>query len=498
MSAHDTTDSTTSTHLPSTAHMEVDMADLPIDEGKCVKIVHLSGPIRIIMEIDECEKLKLGTTEQFLPLSDDKKFRVVCLSGPIKILLPSEHHDAIQPVAAGGSDHDTELPNAHTLSTSEDKPSVKDFDCNNPDDTLSPLCPYTPANEILLKTAENVQTIKAEIIKYFPATLSCCMVIRFVDPPVFNNTSECVLKLFDRRFSTQQREECEAGAWSPQLEKEYQSFVRCGDAEEYFGYWNAQKENFDDWSVAYVRNSRRWSAAKWEAYLQWMSTSMYEVEKKAYEHMIDLQGEDVPKMFGEVVLDQSAGSLSVDDIDEGNLNQTQDDSTSISSIDPDDNPHIVSIPGLLLQNANGFHLTDLHEHLPYEHWQSTVDSAIAVLHRIQECGILNCDLNTRSFMVDPLTRKIMMIDFGIVSFRGDAESEREWEMLQACEDEEGAVGLVMQGYLKERGGGKIIYKPSERTWRLGWRFRQEAGENEGGTEEEDAYVEKHKDFVFEE
>ncbi|THW89456.1 hypothetical protein D6D18_06936 [Aureobasidium pullulans] len=469
-------------------------------EGKRVKIVHLSGPIRIILETDEPmevetvtrEQLELDGTERASPANNDKDFRVVCPSGPIKIHLPVDQLGAFRTVSSEELCDNNEGQDTLFTPIDKNKPSATEFDCNNPDDTLSPFCPYIPGNEILLKASETGRPIRAKILKYFPATLSCCMVIRFLDPPIFNNTSECVLKLFDRRFSTQQREEREP--WSPELENKYQKFVRCGDAEELFSYWNAEKENFDEWSSAYVRNSRRWSAVKWETYLHWMSTTMYKVEKKAYEHMTDLQGEAVPKMLGEVVLDQAPVVPEGEDDPE----RMEEDSASISSIDPDEHSEVVSISGLLLQHIEGFHMTDVHEHLPYEHWQSTVDSAIEVLHRIQACGILNRDINTRSFIVNPLTRKVMMIDYGLVGFREDCEDEQTWDMVQANQDEEGAVGQVMRAMLKSKGdGGKgIVYKPSERAWRLLYRFGSEEGEMEGGTEEEDGYVEKHKDFVF--
>jgi hypothetical protein len=318
------------------------------------------------------------------------------------------------------------------------------------------------------------------------------MVIRFVEPPVFNNTSQCVLKLYDRRFSTQHREDWEAAPWTPELEKEYQDFVECGDAEEFFSYWDAEKERDGEWSAAYVGNHDRWSVAKREAYLQWDATNTYETEKKAYEYMDTLQGEDVPRVFGEVVLDQSAELQS--QIDAG---EAGEDVTESIHGDADIDPQVVNIPGILIQYIDGFHLTDLHEHLPQDCWQSIVDTSIEKLHHIQDCGILNRDVNTRSFMVDPLTHKVMMIDFGIVLFREDSEDDREWEMLQAEEDEEGAVGLLMQTYLKERGGGGIVYKPSEHYWRLKYRYRGMEGEREGGTGEEEEYVKKHKNFVFE-
>jgi tRNA A-37 threonylcarbamoyl transferase component Bud32 len=144
----------------------------------------------------------------------------------------------------------------------------------------------------------------------------------------------------------------------------------------------------------------------------------------------------------------------------------------------------------------GFFLKDLHEHLPMDCWQSIVDTAIEKLTRIEKSGILNRDVNTRSFMVDPLSSKVMMIDFGMVTFREDAEDDAEWERLQAHSAAEEAIGLLMRSFLQERGGGSIIHKPSEKYWRLNYRYRGMEGEREGGTEEEEEYVKKNKDFVF--
>lgn len=306
------------------------------------------------------------------------------------------------------------------------------------------------------------------------------MVIRFVEPAIFNNTSQCVLKLYDRRFSTQHRNDWEAASWTPEVEQQYHDFVDCGDAEEFFSYWDAEKERDDYWTASYVNNRDRWSTAKRETYLQWDSTVTYETEKKAYERMSHLQGEDVPKVFGEVVLDQPSGTKEHNDDEE----------------DDDVDTRIISIPGILIQHIEGFHLTDLHKNLSSEHWQTVVDSAVKVVSNIQDCGILNCDVNTRSFIVDPLSHKVMMIDFGIVCFREDAEGDRHWEELQATRDEQGAVALVMKSYLERDTGISIVNRCTERALRLAWRFNQESGENEGGTQEEDEYVRQNMDVMI--
>ncbi|CAD0099715.1 unnamed protein product [Aureobasidium mustum] len=500
-------------------------SQLSTEASDRVKIVYLSGPIKMILPINERGDTKSPdqyqcylhpeTFASFVDSADATINETVLRRGPTSVEPRVGDCDKVSSTDSPSNKHTT---NSFSPAMEADSSSTKQADCNYPDKTLSPFvsalhpdeehnltkgtssCPYIPGNEILLKNSESDDPIKAVIVKCFPATLSCCMVIRFIEPPVFNHTSECVLKLYDRRFSAQHREDWEAPRWSPELEKEYQDFVECGDAEEFFSYWDAEKERDGDWSAAYVGNHDRWSVAKREAYLQWDATNTYETEKKAYEHMAKLQGEDAPKVFGEVVLGQPAAFQKQSDDGEAGEDEAEsihEDSKSTTSTDADNNPQTVDIPGILIQYIDGFHLTDLHEHLPQHCWQSIVDTAIGKLHHIQECGILNRDVNTRSFMVDPLTHKVMMIDFGIVLFREDFEDDREWEMLQAEEDEEGAVGLLMQTCLKERGGGSITYKPSEHYWRLKYRFRGMEGEREGGTEEEEEYLKKHKAFVFE-
>jgi hypothetical protein len=48
--------------------------------------------------------------------------------------------------------------------------------------------------------------------------------------------------------------------------------------------------------------------------------------------------------------------------------------------------------------------------------------------------------------------KVFMTDFGMCLLRGQAKSDKEFNAWQAEEDEEGAIGLVMQSNLK--GGFK--------------------------------------------
>lgn len=299
------------------------------------------------------------------------------------------------------------------------------------------------------------------------------MVVRFVEPAIFNNTSQCVLKLYDRRFSTQLRDDMGAKPWTPEIEQQYRDFVDCDDAREYFSYWWALNQPSDLVDTYAYLNRKRWSAAKSEAYLQFNCTEMFDEEKKAYELMSDLQGRCVPRILGDVVLDQPYAFKELED---------EEDADEVHE-------SLTTIPGILMQHLDGFfHLTDLHKHLPSEHWQSILDSSVQTINKIQDCGIYNRDVNTRSIMVDPMTHQVRMIDFGMVYFRENFKSDREWEKQQAMRDEESAVGRVMPGYLKRDTGITVYYNQSERARRLAWRFRREEGEHEGGTEEEDEYV----------
>lgn len=51
---------------------------------------------------------------------------------------------------------------------------------------------------------------------------------------------------------------------------------------------------------------------------------------------------------------------------------------------------------------------------------------------------------------------MFMIDFAICTFRREYPDETEWRLSKVMKDEEGAVGVVMQKYLK----GGFVYKRS--------------------------------------
>jgi hypothetical protein len=113
------------------------------EESNRVKIVCLSGPIEIIVPLSPHEEMddlasdnpdscEVGADT----VNDNNNSETVQLSHPVDIKIPVEK--------AGTVDNTRPAPNTHAADmlspTMEEKPStVKQIDCDHPDETVSPL-----------------------------------------------------------------------------------------------------------------------------------------------------------------------------------------------------------------------------------------------------------------------------------------------------------------------------------------------------------------------
>lgn len=71
---------------------------------------------------------------------------------------------------------------------------------------------------------------------------------------------------------------------------------------------------------------------------------------------------------------------------------------------------------------------------------------------------MNKDVKTKNIIMrkEPEGKfKVVMIDFALCHFRREYKSEEDWREFKAYEDEEGAVGYVMQRYLQ---GGFVYHR----------------------------------------
>ncbi|KAJ5939475.1 hypothetical protein N7466_002609 [Penicillium verhagenii] len=290
-------------------------------------------------------------------------------------------------------------------------------------------CPYMVGNviELRLKTSSDGQMIGARIIKIFePFTWSCAMVVRPVCPTTAWG-GDMVLKLFDRRFAMGFRKSEEISPWSLDIEQNYHQFILNGDAAKLVTELTADRG-------LPARDFDVWNSSQEETYLHDFMQGLYETETQVYNTLADLQGSHIPQLFSCVTMPLST--------------PVQNNPLS----------EYIDIPGILLQYVEGFPLTDIATCAPRDSWQSICEDTIRIVNLVGDRGILNEDVKTRSFVVQKCPEnqfQVFMIDFALCDFRQDYPNEIEWEKYKAREDEEGAVGYVMQ---KKLQGGFVYHR----------------------------------------
>ncbi|KAJ5097381.1 hypothetical protein N7456_008102 [Penicillium angulare] len=304
-------------------------------------------------------------------------------------------------------------------------------------------CPYVVGNVVTLqlKTPFDGQRIDARIIKVFePFTLSSVMVVRPACPTT-TWEGDMVLKLFDRRFATEFRQNEEISPWTSEIGQNYHQFILDGDAAKLVAELTTDRE-------LPGRNIDTWNSSQEETYLHDYMQGLYETETQAYRALADMQGDDIPRLFSCVTMPSSPPAQS-------NLPS-----------------EYIDIPGILLQYIEGFPLTDLAICAPRDSWQTICENAIRIVNLVGDRGILNEDVKTRSFVVQSCPENqfhVFMIDFALCDFREDYADEIEWENCKAIQDEEGAIGCVMQKKLQ----GGFVYRRSARYKNLDEKYKRE-------------------------
>jgi serine/threonine protein kinase len=238
-------------------------------------------------------------------------------------------------------------------------------------------------------------------------------------------TDYAVLKLYDRRFATQLRKDNHIGAWSPERESAYTAFVRSGGAEKFL-----KRLRDDD---EFEEPEGGWNDVENEAYLHDLCLDMYNAETSAYQRLEDQQGITVPQLIAQVSLDTRP---------------------------PDANTEafggLFEVKGVLLEYIRGFTLAELDTKAPPDSWQPIVDQAIKIVDILSDQNILNKDVRSSNILAMKDKNyesgyRVVMIDFAQCIFRREDESDLEWGRAKWSQDEEGAIGMVMQSRLKKIG-----------------------------------------------
>lgn len=279
-----------------------------------------------------------------------------------------------------------------------------------------------------------------------PWTLSCGMLVDILTGEETNTSAAmqtAFLKLYDWRFAAQHRDDQGVEQWTEESAAAYTEFVMSGGVEGFLlrlGDKQFRDETEEDWNAGQI-----------EAGLANDMREMYRAETAVYDRLGDVQGKMVPRVIAAVEL-----GIAPADINFNNQQQQH-----------------FQIKGILLEYIPGFSLRDLGTKAPPDSWQGVVDQAVEIARSLGDHDILNRDVRPDNFIVshrgggngqeeeDPGGGfQVFMIDFGQSRVRREDESDFDWGRAKWQQDEEGAVGLVMQHRLRKLG--TISFTPSGR------------------------------------
>lgn len=237
------------------------------------------------------------------------------------------------------------------------------------------------------------------------------------------NTKHLILKLFDWRYATQLRQEYGVGQWTSYNEETYRAFVEKGDAAKFVS--DLEDDNSTD--------DQPWDTARDDALLFDYCRDLHTCEVEAYNLLKDLQGRNIPQFFADVRF---------------NAFSTQDT--------------FFEVRGILLELITGYSLDDLANYAHQSSWQRICDNTIHAINLISDHGVLNEDVKPRNVLIrtheNLLEHEVVIIDFAQCRFRREDQSEAAWKHEKWRQDEEGAIGYVMECRLK----GAFKYRPSYR------------------------------------
>ncbi|QRV83554.1 hypothetical protein RhiJN_11570 [Ceratobasidium sp. AG-Ba] len=282
-----------------------------------------------------------------------------------------------------------------------------------PEENLLP-CPYALGSKFLLQVSPPIGSAYKALVTvqyaYTPFTVSPVMRVsldfivpvpddpdqHFPRPP-----PEMVLRVYDRRFSLLLRERHLVKPPTLRSEALYRQLIASGQAPE-----------ADDISGAITSHGsiKNCPVGLMEHLMTLMVEPYFEDECAAYERLISLQGQDIPIFYG---APKFLDGLSIDDLDP-------------------------PVPGILLEVVPGIPLDTINP--TRTNVDAVIRSAIRIIDRYSELGVLNEDVRLGNFILKP-NDSVVMIDFAQSRLREDHETEEEWRNDKHMADEEGGISF---------------------------------------------------------
>lgn len=192
----------------------------------------------------------------------------------------------------------------------------------------------------------DIGSLDAKVVKQYTRTMSPVMEITYKTNS--GATKKGVLKVFDRRFGNSFRKipapyDCYA-AHTSENESAWSNYVRLGKAPEFFEEIKADHERIGTFPMCpaeyWMEEDDPDRFAKFEGALQYDALWHFKNETAAYERLVEVQGQYIPKLLAHVHV-----SLGSDEIKTAGINT--------------DNSKFFQINGILMEKIEGFSLDKL-------------------------------------------------------------------------------------------------------------------------------------------
>ncbi|KAI1313548.1 hypothetical protein F5Y03DRAFT_405134 [Xylaria venustula] len=296
-----------------------------------------------------------------------------------------------------------------------------------------------------------------QLSEIFPVTLSPAMVVQVHKG---NETYEAVLKLHDRRFGDDWKEnpynDDPPEPQTAQAEVAWQEFVRKGLLAPLLKRFEDKEKMWEDDRVSVIiseegendEGKSEWEkVGEQEGNYYHMVQQRYTKEVRAYDQLRSLQGGCVPRFFTPITLD-------------------------MPSAEPDLDPSCFQVPGLLMERLHGFNLSNLVAEIPDgppELWRDVIQKATNISADINRAGVLDFDDQPRNIVVVRLgdgSYQPYKIDFGEAYPNSDFNDTDDWDDFHCWkrhvyeENSPSAIGCIMVSKVKRLTGiqlDDIIY-----------------------------------------
>ncbi|KAH7175060.1 uncharacterized protein B0J16DRAFT_388886 [Fusarium flagelliforme] len=303
---------------------------------------------------------------------------------------------------------------------------------------------------------QSVSNLSVKIEKVLSVTMAPVMLVTFDTPATCDTpggNKRAVLKLFDRRFGSSLRRDPEGQHIPCRVEDEeaFKAFVLREQPVPFLRSKEERMKEEEEVELLSFLGASAWldepeepeAQAKFELELWHESCEFHQTEVRAYNHLQDLQGVVIPRMFASVRIPRESGNSRVD--------------------------YFFSPYGILLEYIDGPNLFDHYDEMASPAGlEELVQRAVDGAYQINERGLILNDSSPRNVAVDKQLNKPYIIDLAQCNFKEDFMKEEldedleegtthedAWLALVYSDHNPSSIGTVMKRRLERDHGIEI-------------------------------------------